>query len=889
MAKVYFHKKGKDLRAQIKQDDDEHDRQHRNNVEQKAIQGDARSQYELADCFSSGKGGEQDDIEAFNWYKKAAEQGYVNAQTRLADYYYFGVGTEQNYTQAVYWYEKAVEQGYILVHSRLADCYFQGYGVKQDAVKAVKLLEKDIETVTEYKQHQLNAKFPSIENNTRSYYAEMAEKFPDKVLYPPIEQKIKSDYESCVRNIEQNEEQNIAYIRNKLADCYFQGLGGKKDPIKAIEMLKIAAESGKNLLALRRLAICYFFGKGVEQNYRIACRFFEDAICISEERLHERQINPGHLQAELGIVHYRKTPCDLNLAIERFIMSEDGLGFLWLAYTCKNYPDNVVNFLKKNNKKKLTNNTPEIYSQLSALESIISPQKQLIDTRQLNQLINSLLCKTAAILFLQDSGETYCDLDIINYDFPEEIISFLENHINDETLYNAPPSIIGFPLSNQSSPAKVILAFYYRMKERINKDNESLSLSYLNQAAGDGDIIACRELGIKYKKEKKFDNAIKYFEKIKFCIDYHNCDKNTANEIVNFAKQEVINIELFLKYKRELEGRNIGTNLNYKQELDAKHKELEQTKAAIEILHKEELESAIKQKEAANKALQEKEKELEDMMSMFAHKFRAPLDNIIYNTTHENQVKMYTEAALTMRGLLDIFSIISTNPEILKKKLIEDNQGTGSLLSLFSKNLNMVLLHLLSFSGREKIRQHYIAYAKAHGLCDANISRKTWREDYFELEHCLQKEWEQSFALLLNQSTSLTALLDWLAQHFFTLELIGFDRGDILFDEYGVTESFLTIILNEILVNAFKYYASENKEAVIVEWMERDNQQVLCCRNPSVGTERTIFKGSQKGHTFLSTLARNIGSQFNKPIPQDNFVVEFGIPNELLISNEAKQ
>jgi hypothetical protein len=187
-------------------------------------------------------------------------------------------------------------------------------------------------------------------------------------------------------------------------------------------------------------------------------------------------------------------------------------------------------------------------------------------------------------------------------------------------------------------------------------------------------------------------------------------------------------------------------------------------------------------------------------------------------------------------------------------------------------------------SGAEKIQQHYMAYAKAHGQCDAQVSYKTWCEDYFELEQVLQAEWEQSFALLLNQSDTLEQRLAWLEQHFFKLELIGFERTDIQFKEYGVTESLLTILLNEILVNAFKYYSSASKQPVVLEWAEREDYQVLICRNPSIRSERTIIKGSHKGHAFLSTLARKTGSVFTKPTPQDNFVVEFGIPNELLTS-----
>ncbi|HBA66198.1 MAG TPA: hypothetical protein DCZ48_08490 [Methylococcaceae bacterium] len=278
-------------------------------------------------------------------------------------------------------------------------------------------------------------------------------------------------------------------------------------------------------------------------------------------------------------------------------------------------------------------------------------------------------------------------------------------------------------------------------------------------------------------------------------------------------------------------------------------------------------------------------KELEDMMSMFAHKFRSPLDAIIYNTEHENQPKLYAQAAQTMRGLLDVFSIISTDETVLKDRLMQDMRGESGLMPVFDKTLNMILLHLLSASGAEKIQQHYLGFAKTQGLCDPQLSFKRWNEDHYELERQLQRDWEQSYAQLLNQSAPLEQRLAWLEDHFFTLELHGLDRANIQFKEYGVTESFLTILLNEILVNAFKYYSSADKRPVLLEWRERDGFQVLSCRNPSLRSERTLPKGSGKGHTFLSALARKTGSQFSKPKPQDDFVLEFGIADELLKAN----
>ncbi|WP_157198099.1 tetratricopeptide repeat protein [Methylomonas sp. DH-1] len=280
-----------------------------------------------------------------------------------------------------------------------------------------------------------------------------------------------------------------------------------------------------------------------------------------------------------------------------------------------------------------------------------------------------------------------------------------------------------------------------------------------------------------------------------------------------------------------------------------------------------------------------KERELEETMAMFAHKFRSPLDAIIYNTEHEHQEKLYRQAAQTMRGLLDIFSLVATDADKLQDRLKQDCRGNGNLITAFSKVLDMVLLHLLSVSAKGLIRQHYLRYAKAQGLCDMETSSKQWYENCRELEQKLQQDWELSYAQLLGQSATLAQRLAWLESHFFKLELLGFERDDIRFDEYEVTESLLTIVLNEFLVNVFKYYASGEKESVVLEWISRDGHQVLACRNPSTRHDRTRIKGSGKGHVFLSALAGKIGSEFIKPNPADNFVVEFSLADELLISN----
>jgi len=319
------------------------------------------------------------------------------------------------------------------------------------------------------------------------------------------------------------------------------------------------------------------------------------------------------------------------------------------------------------------------------------------------------------------------------------------------------------------------------------------------------------------------------------------------------------------------------------KESQVKNIYLEEINRTEELLNKKkELDKEVEEKETINKSLLAKEKELEDMMSMFAHKFRSPLDTIIYNTNHENSPKIYIEASHTMRGLLDIFSLISTDSEVLIEKIKSDSQGNSDLTQLLSNSLNMILLHFLSVSGAEKIRQHYINYAKSHGLCDIDISSKIWNEECYELEEKLQGEWEQSFSNLIMQSATLEQRLSWIEQHFFKLELQGFDNSSIQFQKYSTTESFLTIILSELIVNAFKYYAADKQNIVSIKWIGANDHQSIICNNPSTRSSRSRLKGSKKGHTFLSSLSHKAGCEFTRPELKDNFSVTFKIPNQLL-------
>ena len=80
-------------------------------LEQLAREGDARSQFSLANMYYSGINVEQDYALAFYWYSRVAEKGHASAQFNVANGYYHGIGVEKDLSNAFKWYQKAAEQG----------------------------------------------------------------------------------------------------------------------------------------------------------------------------------------------------------------------------------------------------------------------------------------------------------------------------------------------------------------------------------------------------------------------------------------------------------------------------------------------------------------------------------------------------------------------------------------------------------------------------------------------------------------------------------------------------------------------------------------------------------------------------------------------------------
>lgn len=77
----------------------------------KAMAGDAKAQFILSACYSSGEGVTRDMKEAVRWLKRSAVQGDARAQYILGGCYLYGQGVTQDSKEAVKWFTKSAEQG----------------------------------------------------------------------------------------------------------------------------------------------------------------------------------------------------------------------------------------------------------------------------------------------------------------------------------------------------------------------------------------------------------------------------------------------------------------------------------------------------------------------------------------------------------------------------------------------------------------------------------------------------------------------------------------------------------------------------------------------------------------------------------------------------------
>jgi hypothetical protein len=80
-------------------------------IHKKGIAGDIESQYLYGLALAEGRGVEQDESAAFEWFLKSAKKNYTKAMFRVGDAYKYGRGVEKNKDNAFEWLSNTIKTG----------------------------------------------------------------------------------------------------------------------------------------------------------------------------------------------------------------------------------------------------------------------------------------------------------------------------------------------------------------------------------------------------------------------------------------------------------------------------------------------------------------------------------------------------------------------------------------------------------------------------------------------------------------------------------------------------------------------------------------------------------------------------------------------------------
>ena len=185
--------------------------------------GDAEAQYQLASCYHSGYGVEENDSLAFVWAKKSAEQDYPAGLYFLAYCYETGKGCSANMGNANYLYKKAYEKA----------------------------------------MSQINAGDPSAQ-------------FVVGKIYDYGNGGVTQNQEVAVRWYRRAAEQGYPGAQFNMGNCCQLGEGVEQNKEEAVYWYRQAARQG-DADSQYMLGLCYASGDGVAKNARKAIEWFKEA------------------------------------------------------------------------------------------------------------------------------------------------------------------------------------------------------------------------------------------------------------------------------------------------------------------------------------------------------------------------------------------------------------------------------------------------------------------------------------------------------------------------------------------------------------------------------------------------------------------------------------
>jgi TPR repeat protein len=222
----------------------------------KVAASEPQAQCLLGDIFFDGLGLAANQAEAANRYRSGAEHGHALSQLRYGLCVKEGKGVDKNPKQAFEWIQKAALQNNAAAQFSLREYYFLGSIVARDFNQGFKLLEMSADGGHTPAQFELG--------------------------YRHEHERGKTDMAKACKYYTLAAEAGHADAQVQLAMFHQSGKGGAVDMESAIQWYEIVADNRSGdgearALAMVKLGLCFYYGRGKDVNKNSALDLFRQA------------------------------------------------------------------------------------------------------------------------------------------------------------------------------------------------------------------------------------------------------------------------------------------------------------------------------------------------------------------------------------------------------------------------------------------------------------------------------------------------------------------------------------------------------------------------------------------------------------------------------------
>lgn len=225
-------------------------------IQEKAANGDAKSQYVLGWMYFTGNSVTKDNEKAVQWMTKAANQDFRFAQTQTGLMYLVARDVPNSYLLAREWLLKGAEQNQADAWNALGVIYSQGLGVELNGDEAIKCFKKAAGLGFDKAQYNLGFQYatgklvPKDPKEAVKWFLLASQQDHVQATYSlgvmyRDGQGVPQDNAEAFRLFQKGAEtHSFPPAQHNLGAMYYEGRGVSKDLVFAYMWLSLAADAG---------------------------------------------------------------------------------------------------------------------------------------------------------------------------------------------------------------------------------------------------------------------------------------------------------------------------------------------------------------------------------------------------------------------------------------------------------------------------------------------------------------------------------------------------------------------------------------------------------------------------------------------------------------------